>query len=426
MFLTRKTRAVTPFVGAILCIALLGSSASPATAYQLVSTEDASEYAFAADDDPGAVATLDVLAPPHDEQAESASGQPPDAVHTCVEPYDRPELACALASEATTFGSISSVTGMNVYRFEATIPGTTMRAELIEDPANHDVYLMGPGDVVLASAVGEGVSSKTVMAAVLTPGTHAIYVLAQSQVQPSRYGMRFAAVAPVASTAIPLLPGVTLASGDALAALPEQCPQTKAVHYDGLLATALQMFALPCDKCVRVDIDAEARIDDVPTPPKDVPSLPKEDKPYSPTKSERRGLGDGVQDAPGDTTTETKTPSSDVKPSSPPPSVPAPPTSVTSPPAGQQGASQGSAASVPSDAPTARTDASVAPPASAAARTSQPHHHADRVEPRDEDVPATVPTTRANSSADVQASTRTPNRGTGAQSPTGAEAKPSC
>ena len=238
-------RAAVRLASASVCLAMLAGSAGSALAYRQVSGADGLPVGM---DDGAPAATLDVLPPPDLPVADAPVPAQPVVLDPCLEPYDRPELACALPPEAVTFGALGLATGLNVYRFEAVVPGTAIRAELIEAAAEHDLYLVGPGDVVVARAVDDESAPRSVAATVWTPGTHAIYVAAHRGARPgetARYGLRFVAQAPFASLDVPRLPG------DALAPAQRQCPETATTHEaeETLFAALLNVLALPCDDC---------------------------------------------------------------------------------------------------------------------------------------------------------------------------------
>ena len=276
------SRWMTGAVSVSLVVALLDVAATPTLAYRSTSMapvditaddsnspaplevlvpSDATPTAPSADDAGAQPAGDDTSAQPAGDDVspqpggDDTAGQPAaDQVDPCVAPYDRPELACALPAGALTSGSVSPATSMSVYRYDATLPGTIIQAQLTQGSAQLALFLVGPGDKVLSKSDAGSDAPKVVGASVLVPGTHAIYVVADpgaSGAAGASYTLQFQVQPPVASGDVPLLPGSDPAS--------QQCPQARIEAEDTFFTRFMTIFELPCETCTVAPTGAAAK-----------------------------------------------------------------------------------------------------------------------------------------------------------------------
>ena len=233
-------RLVTGAVSLGVLVGMFDAAATPTFAFGPSATARIDVVA----DDPDTPAPIDVVVPPDQTPVQpTADGDGPQAVvapvDPCVPPYDRPELACTLAGGAITSGFVSATTGMSVYRYYAALPGTVIRAVLSQAQAKVALFLVGPGDQVLAHANSDGTdASRNVVATVVTPGTQAIYVVADPLTGDLSYSLQLVVEPPVANTDVPQLHGFDSPTQ----ALADQCPQARS---DTLVDDITGIFMLP-------------------------------------------------------------------------------------------------------------------------------------------------------------------------------------
>jgi hypothetical protein len=236
-------------VSVSLSLAMLDAAVAPTFAYEPLAGTSVSTVA----DDSEAPAQLEVLGQADDTSAQPdthAGPAPADTtpasekVDPCTAPYDRPEVACTLSNGAVTSGSVSPETHRSVYRFSVATPGTLIQAELMQESTPLEMFLVGPGDQVLAESDTQDDSPDVVSATIVVPGTHAVYVVDHpasptTGTGEATYSLQFLAQPPIANTEVPRLPEL---EADAA---PQQCPQAEIKEDDRLVGLRMGIYMAP-------------------------------------------------------------------------------------------------------------------------------------------------------------------------------------
>jgi hypothetical protein len=138
---------------------------------------------------------LGLLALPGEGVAQNEPSAP-----SCEDPYTTVDTACVLPSSADTYGYLSQPGDRRVYRFDSPAPGTLLKINLIDLPADYDLYLADANGDTLAQSAHDGLTPESV--SIRLEDAESVYVYVTSD--PSRdvipdqpYHLVFQATVPV-------------------------------------------------------------------------------------------------------------------------------------------------------------------------------------------------------------------------------------
>jgi hypothetical protein len=103
---------------------------------------------------------------------------PPDLaqdVPVCLDPAELPDRVCPLRLNVTVAGFLSAGHDTDAYSFVVTEPESDLVADMMDLPADYDLYLADAGGAVLAQSVNEGTDAEHITH-MLPAGIYYLYV----------------------------------------------------------------------------------------------------------------------------------------------------------------------------------------------------------------------------------------------------------